>query len=178
MYSSRRKEGPPLTFKETPMLEGRILNLASGESGIVTNLEAEAIIAGALGECALVTMRGQVSRKIIGSGVHYQSPEINQGKIGEIYHFLQDQYQIDPESISTSIIWGKAIDKENVEAILKELEEIGISNFQESEGAQGVLILASGQVLVEVTPEIRKQIADHYRWLKGYRQAIIEKITG
>jgi hypothetical protein len=178
MFTSSRKEGPPLTFKETPMLEGRILNLASGESGVVSNLEAEAIIAGALGECALVTMRGEVSRKVVAAGVHYQSPEINQGKITEIYRFLQDEYQIKPESISTSIIWGKVIEEENKLAVLRELRGIGISDYQEFQGAQGALDLKSGQILTELTPEIKKQIADHYRWLLNYRKEIIKRLAG
>lgn len=170
------KEGQPLFFRETPMLEGRILNLGAGESGIVSSVEAEAIIAGALGECALVTMRGQTPEEFVAGGVHYQLSGEDEGKITRIYHALQDEYQADPKSITTSIIWGKVVDEDNREAILRELGEIGLSDYQEFRGAQGVLILADGQVLLKVPPEIREQIATHYRWLRDYRNALDEYI--
>jgi len=177
MLTPGGKEGQPLSFKETPMLEGRILNLAAGESGIVSSVEAEAIVAGALGECALVTIRGQVSEEFVAGGVHYQLSGEDEGKITKIYHALRDEYQVDPKSITTSIIWGKVVDKDNKEAILRELQELGLSNYQEFRGAQGVLILADGQVLLKVPPEIREQIAAHYRWLRDFRKALDEYIN-
>ena len=165
------KETISLAKENHPPLEGKILNLASGEWGIISYQGADAIIAASLDECAMVLIRQPLDNgEIIAGGVHYQSPEKNKGQIAALYQKIQSQIKGNGkhrDNIAVTIVWGRKIHYDNQNSILEELERLAIANFKELSGAaQAVLIISNGKILLQVPAKIRKQIRNYYIKMK------------
>ena len=152
--------------KEMTQPEGTILNLASGEIGIALS-PIKAIIAASLDECALIfiqkTAPNTSPTEPIAAGIHYKSPESNEGNIKFFYRMLSGPSNNDT-ALKITVVWGRRIHPDNKTAVLEEIRDLEIKDFNQiEEAAQGVLILETGEVITNIPEWIREEIENYYQ---------------